>query len=78
MPTAEVNRDDLLNEKKNIEILLRQYRGRLDFGDDSESTDSYEEEADEAEEYANFLGVKKVLEERLKAIEKKLQSLGSA
>jgi len=62
----------LLQEKEHIEKLLASYRARLDFGDSHESQESFEEEADEAEEFATYLGVKDVLEKRLRRIEKEL------
>ena len=61
--------DELKEEKMKIESNLRAYEKELDFGDDTESKDSFEEEADEAEEMANYLGVKETLDRRLKAIE---------
>ncbi|MFH0712317.1 MAG: TraR/DksA C4-type zinc finger protein [Candidatus Jorgensenbacteria bacterium] len=59
-----------LNETKE-EILadLEKLKEGLDFGND---TDSLEEEADETEEYSHYVGIKKPLEERLRAVEDSL------
>lgn len=57
-----------------VEILadLEKLKERLDFGSD---TDHLEEEADEAEEFSYYVGVKKPLEERLKAVEEALEKM---
>lgn len=62
----------LLNTKTEIEADLKKLKEGLDFGDD---TDHFEEEADEAEEFSHYVGVKKPLEERLKAIEESLDKI---
>jgi RNA polymerase-binding transcription factor DksA len=67
-----MDKEVLLKEKEKIEGLLADYRKRLNFGDSHESNESFEEETDEAEEFATYLGVKDVLERRLKRIEKEL------
>ncbi|KKS88064.1 hypothetical protein A2116_01250 [Candidatus Jorgensenbacteria bacterium GWA1_49_17] len=61
------NFEKKLNETKE-EILadLEKLKEGLDFGDD---TDSLEEEADETEEFSHYVGIKKPLEERLRAVE---------
>ena len=61
--------DELNDEKMEIENNLKAYEKELDFGDDAESKDSFEEETDEAEETATYLGVKDALDKRLEAIE---------
>lgn len=64
--------EQLETEKQKILDLLKEYEKGLDFGDDAESRDSFEEEADEAEEFATYLGVKQVLRKRLARIERQL------
>lgn len=68
-----LTKEQLKNFKKNLnetreEILadLEKLKEGLDFGND---TDSLEEETDETEEYSHYVGIKKPLEERLRAIE---------
>jgi len=56
----------LLSAKSDIEKGLQKLKEGLDFGDD---IDHGEEETDETEEFANYLGVKKPLEDKLKDIE---------
>jgi DnaK suppressor protein len=61
-------------EGTKAEILadLEKLKEGLDFGDDA---GSFDEETDESEEYSNYMGVKKSLEERLKAIEEALDKI---
>lgn len=61
--------DKLSDEKAKIENNLKAYEKELDFGDEVESKDSFEEETDEAEEEAIYLGIKNALNGRLKAID---------
>ena len=61
--------DKLNDERVEIESNLKAYEKELDFGDDTESKDSFEEETDEAEEEATYLGVRDALDKRLKAID---------
>lgn len=49
-------------ETQNIRTQLSQLDKEAEFGDD---VDSFDEESDETEEFANKLGTKKALEERL-------------
>ncbi len=64
------NKEALLAEKKKIEELLRAYEKELSFGDPDDDPDVHGEEADEAEEEATYLAVKRVLERRLRTIER--------
>ncbi|MAF79819.1 hypothetical protein CL629_01940 [bacterium] len=65
-------KEQLLAEKEKIENLLSAYKDELGFGDDENLVD---EETDEAEEFATYLGVKDVLQKRLRRIEADLQKL---
>ncbi len=56
----------LSETKEEILADLEKLKAGLDFGDD---TDSLEEEADETEEFSHYVGIKKPLEERLRAVE---------
>ena len=56
----------LLSAKSDIESGLQKLKEGLDFGSDIDSGD---EETDETEEFANYLSVKKPLEDKLKDIE---------
>lgn len=55
-------RTKLIEEKHRIELQLQEEKKQLDFGND---VDGFEEETDEAEEYANYLGVESVEKEAL-------------
>lgn len=65
-------KEKLLEKKKNMEKQLSSMKNSLNFGDD---IDSFEEEADEAEEYANYLGIKQVLDRQLLNIEDALDHI---
>lgn len=70
------SREELEKEKREIEGQLKKYAAKNpDFGDDTES--DFEEEADEAEEYSQNLGVEQALKERLSEIESALRKLNS-
>ena len=58
--------------KAQIEAELDGLKEKLDFGSD---VNHLEEEADETEEVANYLGIKKVLDQRLIRIEKALDKI---
>lgn len=62
----------LISEKAKIEAELEGLKEKLDFGSD---IDHMEEETDETEEVANYLGVKKVLDEKLKNIDRALDKI---
>mgnify|MGYP001613946983 CR=1 FL=1 len=62
----------MISEKAQIEAELEGSREKLDFGSD---VDHMEEETDEAEETANYLGVKHVLGKKLRNIEKALDKI---
>lgn len=64
--------EKLIAEKAKIENELEDFKSELDFGSD---TDHLEEETDETEEIANYLGVENVLRKRLQAIEKSLEKI---
>ncbi|MBI5732388.1 TraR/DksA C4-type zinc finger protein [Candidatus Jorgensenbacteria bacterium] len=63
-------KDRLLTEEKEVSSKLGKLNENIDFGSD---TDHFDEEADEAEEFANRLGVKKVLENQLERIKAALE-----
>lgn len=65
-------KEQLLAEKQKIEELLKVYESELDFGEPGDDSDPHGEEADEAEEFATYLGVREVLQKRLKKIEAEL------
>jgi RNA polymerase-binding transcription factor DksA len=73
--SKQSKKEYLEEEKKRISELLVSYKARLDFGDSSESNNSIEEEADETEELATYLGVRDVLKKRLIRIENELSAL---
>ena len=62
----------LISEKAKIEAELEGLKERLDFGSD---TDHFDTETDETEEKATYLGLKKVIDGRLRAIEKALDKI---
>lgn len=62
----------LLEDKSGLEKQIRNLGQGLDFGAD---IDHFDEEADEAEELANRLGIKIALESRLERIEAALQKM---
>ena len=62
----------LLAAKSDIESGLKKLKEGLDFGSD---IDHFEEETDETEEFANYLSVKKPLEEKLGDIETALERI---
>lgn len=64
----------LITEKAQIEAELEGLKDKLDFSNDALHL---EEEADETEETANYLGVKDVLDKRLRKIEKALDKIQS-
>ncbi len=74
MTMTMTRKEQLLVEKQKIEELLETYKSELNFGDPGDDTDPHGEEADEAEEYATYLGVKEVLQKRLKAIRHELRT----
>ncbi|MDI6820603.1 MAG: hypothetical protein QMD65_00280 [Patescibacteria group bacterium] len=57
--------EQLRKEAEKTETHLQKFEQNVDFGND---VDHFDEEADEAEEFANRLGLRKVLQERLKRI----------
>ncbi|MDP3725489.1 MAG: hypothetical protein Q8R20_03415 [Nanoarchaeota archaeon] len=65
----KTSKETLLAEKKKIEELLRAYEKELNFGDTDDDSGPHDEEADEAEEAATYLAVKKILAHRLQKIE---------
>ena len=67
-------KEQLLAEKQKIEELLKVYESELDFGEPEDDPDPHGEEADETEEFATYLGVKEVLQKRLRNIEHELRS----
>ena len=67
--------DKLNDERVEIESNLKAYEKELDFGDDTESKDSFEEETDEAEEEATYLGVRDALDKRLRRLTGRLPEL---
>ncbi len=56
----------LVDTKAEILADFKRLKESLDFGDD---TDSLDEETNETEEFSYYVGVKKLLDERLKAVE---------
>jgi RNA polymerase-binding transcription factor DksA len=66
-------KEKLTGTKTEISADLEKLKEGLDFGDD---TDSLEEETDETEEFSHYVGVKKLLDERLKAVEEALEKIG--
>lgn len=54
--------EKLKEREEKIEAQLAAFKENLDFGDE---TDHFEEEADEAEEFGAWLGLKKVLNSQL-------------
>jgi len=55
-----------------IEAELQELKKSLDFGDD---VDSFDEETNEAEEFSNYLSVKKVLDRRTQRIDRALSKI---
>ena len=55
-----------------IEAELQELKKSLDFGDD---VDSFDEETNEAEEFSNYLSVKKVLDRRTRRIDRALNKI---
>lgn len=64
--------EKLLAEKENIERQLKILRDQLDYGND---VDHFDEETDEAEGYANYVGVEQILKHRLLNIEAALEKI---
>ncbi len=58
--------------KKQLLDSLEEAKKNLDYGDD---VDSFDEETDEAEEYANFLSIKQVIDGRIRRIEQMLNKI---
>ncbi|MEX0690186.1 MAG: TraR/DksA C4-type zinc finger protein [Candidatus Paceibacterota bacterium] len=65
-------REKLEEEKEKIQAQLKSLKKGLDFGND---VDSGDEEADEAEEYSNYIGVEKTLNHRMQDIDKALNKI---
>ncbi|MEK7464564.1 MAG: TraR/DksA C4-type zinc finger protein [Patescibacteria group bacterium] len=59
----------LTSKKDELEKQIKDSKKGLDFGDD---TDHFEEEEDETEEMANYLAMKKVLDEKIEHIDRAL------
>lgn len=59
-------------EKKRLTEEIKQDKTRLDFGND---IDNFDEEADEAEELGNELGVEKIIKERMNRIDMALNRI---
>lgn len=74
MTMTMTRKEQLLAEKQKIEELLKVYESELDFGEPGDDSDPHGEEADETEEFATYLGVKEVLQKRLRNIENELRS----
>ncbi len=74
MDKKEIERlkEKLVAERERIAESMRRFASELDFGDD---TDHGEEEADEAEETANFLSVKQSQDKRLEQIDSALERI---
>ncbi len=64
----------LTKKREEVLGLLKGYERNLDFGSD---VDSGDEETDESEEYANYLGVSQALKEHLMRIDEALVRLQS-
>ncbi|MBI4034239.1 MAG: hypothetical protein HY378_01685 [Candidatus Brennerbacteria bacterium] len=62
----------LIDTKTEISADLEKLKESLELGSD---VDHFEEEADEAEEFAHYVGTKKPLEERLAAVEDALSKM---
>ena len=54
--------EQLKEKKEKLEAQLSDFKKNLDFGNE---TDHFEEEADEAEEFSTWLGLKRVVNRRL-------------
>ncbi len=67
----EAFKKKLLAAKEEIQKDLMKLREGLDFGSDID----YAEETAETEEFSHYLGIKKPLEDRLKAIDEALQKI---
>jgi len=63
---VEKFKEKLADTRAEILADLEKMKEGLDFGDD---VDSLEEEADETEEHSHYVGVKQVLDGRLRAVE---------
>ncbi|MDE2001663.1 MAG: TraR/DksA C4-type zinc finger protein [Patescibacteria group bacterium] len=66
-------KEQLEKEAGELEAGISRHKGTTDFGDDVES--DFSEEADEAEEYANDLGVSDAFKQRLEDIEHALDKM---
>ncbi|MDI6734295.1 MAG: hypothetical protein QMD50_02270 [Patescibacteria group bacterium] len=65
--------EELLRENaRKTESQLQKFEQNIDFGGD---IDHFDEEADEAEEFANRLGLQKVLQEQLERTYKALEKI---
>ena len=67
-------KDKLLKEQEDIIKQLKDLGEVPDMGSDTEG-ETFEEEADEAEEYSKNLGIKQVLKERLLEIKNALDKI---
>lgn len=67
------NKNKLLAEQKDILAQLKKLEGVPDMGSDVEST--FDEEADEAEEFQKNLGLREDLKKRLVEIKNELDKL---
>lgn len=65
-------KEQLEKEAGELEVQMNRHKGDTDFGSDIDHGD---EEADEAEEYANDLGIKDALKERMMDVESALDKL---
>lgn len=62
----------LVAKKAELEEQIKTSKKELDFGDD---TDHFEEEEDETEEMSNYLGMKRVLDEKIEHIDRALAKI---
>lgn len=66
-------KEQLEKEAGELEAQLNRHKGDTDFGSDNET--DFSEEADEAEEFSNDLGIKDALKERMLDIESALEKM---
>ncbi len=64
-------KEELLKKREDIEKSLKRLKENLDFGEGADE----ETEADESEEFSNYIGVKVSLEHQLDNIEKALEKI---
>ncbi len=66
-------KEQLEKEAGELEVQLGRHKGNTDFGNDNET--DFSEEADEAEEFSNDLGIQDALKERMNDIERALDKM---